>query len=499
MPAEPPSARDLDAFRAKADRFIAELDEEYYLHYAGLKEGFDLKSIYDRYPELTSLEQAQSMGLAVNGAGGGIRELWRFAVEGYMGELTREHTEREARVEAELKATVGEEEIPFRMLRPTIANEPDRTKRAEIEKTRNELTEEHLNPIHLESAEVVRHAVRQLGSDNYVDLYRRFGFDLDGLAGQCRSFLDSTERLYETTADRLFRERAGVPLAEAERWDVARVFRAVGWDSAFPADRMLPALEATLADLGIDLHAQKNVHLDLEERPLKTPRAFCSPIEVPDKVMLVIQPMGGPDDWRALFHEAGHTEHFAHTSPDLSVEDRRLGDNAVTEGWAMLLQHLIDEPAWLLRRLDVPRPQEFAAEGATGLLYFVRRYCAKLLYELEFHAADDPTALQPRYVELLGDALKIEPSPTDYLGDIDSGFYVTAYLRSWAFEAQLRAFLRERFGNTWFTRRDAGSLLRELWSEGQRMNADELLSEVTGAPIEMEAVAERVRESFAAA
>ena len=127
----------------------------------------------------------------------------------------------------------------------------------------------------------------------------------------------------------------------------------------------------------------------------------------------------------------------------------------------------------------------------------MRRYCAKLLYELEFHAADDPTALRSRYVELLGDALKIEPSPTDYLGDIDSGFYVTAYLRSWAFEAQLRAFLRERFGNTWFARKDAGSLLRELWSEGQRMNADELLSEVTGTPIEMEAVAERVRESLA--
>ena len=499
MPAAPPSALELDAFRAKADRFIAELDEEYYVHYAGLKEGFDLKSIYDRYPELTSLEQAQSMGLAVNGAGGGIRELWRFAVEGYMGELTREHTEREARLEAELKAKVGEQELPFRMLRPTIANEPDRAKRAEIEKTRNELTEEHLNPIHLESDEVVRDAVRKLGSDTYVDLYRRFGYDLDGLAEQCRAFLDSTERLYETTADRLFRERAGVPLSEAERWDVARVFRAVGWAAAFPADRMLPALEATLADLGIDLRAQKNVHLDLEERPLKTPRAFCSPIEVPEKVMLVIQPMGGPDDWRALFHEAGHTEHFAHTSADLSVEDRRLGDNAVTEGWAMLLQHLIDEPAWLLRRLDVPRPQEFAAEGATGLLYFVRRYCAKLLYELEFHAADDPTALQTRYVELLGDALKIEPSPTDYLADIDSSFYVTAYLRSWAFEAQLRGFLRERFGNTWFTRKEAGSLLRELWSEGQRMNADELLSEVTGAPIEMEAVAERVRESLSAA
>ena len=55
---------------------------------------------------------------------------------------------------------------------------------------------------------------------------------------------------------------------------------------------MLPALEATLSDLGIDLRAQENVHLDLEERPRKTPRAFCAPIEVPGRVMLVIQPIG---------------------------------------------------------------------------------------------------------------------------------------------------------------------------------------------------------------
>ena len=31
-----PSERELDGYRTGADRFIAELDEEYYLHYAGL-------------------------------------------------------------------------------------------------------------------------------------------------------------------------------------------------------------------------------------------------------------------------------------------------------------------------------------------------------------------------------------------------------------------------------------------------------------------------------
>jgi hypothetical protein len=289
----------------------------------------------------------------------------------------------------------------------------------------------------------------------------------------------------------------GVGLAEAERWDVARVFRATEWDPFFPGDRMLPALEATLSDLGIDINAQENVHVDLEERPHKTPRAFCAPIEVPQKVMLVIQPMGGPDDWRALFHEAGHVEHFANTRAELSVEERRLGDSAVTEGWAMLMQHLTDDPAWLNRRLDVGRPEVFSAEGAANLLYFVRRYSAKLLYELEFHAAPDVTEMRPRYVELLSDALKIEPSAGDYLGDIDASYYVSSYLRSWAFEAQLRAHLREEFGNTWFARREAGSLLRELWGEGQRWPAEDFLKDITGATLEMESVADRVRESLA--
>ena len=163
----------------------------------------------------------------------------------------------------------------------------------------------------------------------------------------------------------------------------------------------------------------------------------------------------------------------------------------------MLLEHLVDDPAWLARRLDVPRPAELASQGAAQLLFFVRRYAAKLLYELEFHSADDVAEMQPRYVELLGDALKIEPSPVDYLGDIDAGFYVSSYLRSWAFEAQLRTHLRSEFGNAWFARREAGALLRELWGEGQRWPAGEFLRDITGAGIELESVAERVREHLA--
>jgi hypothetical protein len=492
--AEAPSTSvSLDAYRERADRFLAELDQEHYLHYAGLKDTLDVAAIYERYADLTNLETARGLGDAA-ASSRNVRELWRFSCDGFLGNLTRDHAEREARVEATLEATIDGNRVPFRMLRPTIANEPDREKRREIDRVRCELTEEHLNPIHHDAWLEIRGAVRELGRETYLDLHRDFGMELDELAEQCREVLDATEKLYEDSADRVFRARAGVGLAEAERFDVARVFRATEWDPFFRADRMVPALEHTLSELGIDLRAQRNVHLDVEQRPQKTPRAFCAPIEIPGRIMLVIQPQGGPEDWRALFHEAGHTEHFAHTSADLPVEERRLGDHAITEGWAMLLQHLVDDPRWLTRRLDFPRPHEFASEGAVALLYVVRRYCAKLLYELEFQAAGDLALMADRYVELLGSALKIEPARIDYLNDIDSGFYVSAYLRSWAFEAQMRRFLREELGNDWFARREAGSLLRELWELGQKPTAEELLRDVTGDTLELSAVADDVRE-----
>jgi hypothetical protein len=489
--AGPPSNTQIDAFRSRADEFIRDLDEEFYAHYAGLKPTLDVEAVYERYEDVTRLETAQSMQ-------GAPTELWRFACEGYLGNLTRGHQARVAQAEAELEATIDGETVPYRMLRVAMANEPDRDRRERLERARLELLDEQLNPIYLDAAQIDREAVRTLDAPNYYELYLRFGFRLPELAEECRALLDETERLWEREGDRLFRSRLGIGLDEARSWDIARLFRAPELDQSYPTERMLPALEQTLAELGIDLRGQANVHLDIESRPSKSPRAFCAPIEVPNKVMLVIQPIGGKDDWEALFHEAGHTEHYANTSGDLPTEDRRLGDMAVTEGWAALLEKLVTEPAWLKRRLDVPRPESLAYEGAVTALFFARRYSAKLLYEIEFFQADDAATMSGRYAELLGDALKFPINRQSYLDDIDGSYYVIGYLRSWAFEAQLRDHLRETFGNDWFASREAGGLLRELWSLGQGPTADALLKDVTGATLEMASVADRIREGLAA-
>ena len=70
------------------------------------------------------------------------------------------------------------------------------------------------------------------------------------------------------------------------------------------------------------------------------------------------------------------------------------------------------------------------------------------------------------------------------LEDVDGGFYCTSFLRALAFDAQLSTWLRDRYGRSWFSRRDAGHTLREMWEPGQSLTTDELLQDVCDQTID---------------
>jgi hypothetical protein len=210
-------------------------------------------------------------------------------------------------------------------------------------------------------------------------------------------------------------------------------------------------------------------------------------VSVPGEVYLVIARHGGRDDYAALFHEAGHTEHYANVGALLPFEFRHLGDNSVTEGFAFLFEHLTEDPAWLRTVLGADADRLAAYTGFTraSKIVFLRRYAAKLTYELDLHGGERPLGEMPGlYSRLLGDAVGVEWPATTYLADVDAGYYAANYLRAWAFETHLRGVLVERFGPEWFRSRGAGDLLRELWHEGQRLDADELLAQVTGGKLD---------------
>lgn len=483
----------LDRVEAEAEAFATELSREYYLNYAGLKDRLEIAPIYARHASLFSRETVDALLNASEQGGNDPRlpELRWFVVEGYLDQAAKEITERIA--ERETNDTVEWEgkQVPYRSLPPLVMNEPDPDRRHRLEELRVRATAAQ-NPLREQRWDLLYACTRELGFRSYRELCDRLGrLHLQALNRMTQRFLWDTEAYYREQLERHLRG-IGIEPAMAEKSDLAYLFRSPRFDVWFARDRMIEALDETLRSLGIDPAAQLNIQRDTEPRPRKSPRAFCSAIRVPDEVVLVINPHGGHDDYRALFHEAGHAEHFGSTDRSLPFTHRALGDNSVTEGFAFVLEHVVYNAEWLRTRLGVSDPSDYVAFSKFQKLYMLRRYAAKLGYEMELHADSNVRGYSKHYADILTVHLGVRYAPDDYLFDVDDAYYVARYLRAWIFEAQLRRMFEDRWGQAWFDSPQAGARLRELWSWGQRYTVEELLSELGLGALDISPLAEEL-------
>lgn len=465
---------DLAGFRQGAEAFVSALDREHYLHFSGQKEDYEVEPVYERHAALFSREIVEAL------RGAGAPALFEMAVQGLIGRELAAGAAELARREATLEIEAGGERLPFRRSAMVQANELDARRRAEIESARLAATRNELDPLLRELHERTAGLVRELGWPSTVAMVEELsGLDLGALGRETSAFLAASEEGYRPLLEPELRRRIGIGFDELRRSDLPAFFRAASLDTVFPDDGLMPALAATARGLGVELDSLPNVIVDAEARPLKSPRAFCAPVRVPDEVYLVIAPTGGRDDYATLLHEAGHALHYGHVDPALPFEHRYLGDNSVTEGFAFLLEGLVSDPEWLARRLGAAdAAPDVAGFARASKLVFLRRYCAKLDYELELHGENGSTP--ERYARRLSAAVGVDWPEATWLADVDAFFYAARYLRAWALETHLRAHLEERFGEAWFDHPGAGEVLRGLWWEGQRSPAEELLARIGG-------------------
>ncbi|MGB2693993.1 MAG: hypothetical protein WBD55_02260 [Dehalococcoidia bacterium] len=479
----------LDWLDEQAAAFSSATTREHYLNSSGQKDDLSLAPIYERHADLFRRDTVDRV-LAVSAGDERLPHLRQFVVDGYLEQAVNVLVEElAARETADTVAWDGDT-LPYRAVQQRVMNEADAARRHDLDARRAEATAAQ-NPLRERRWDAMYGQAHNLGFESYAALCDNVGaLDLDNLRAQMERFLADTEAPYH---ERLARELAAIGIApnEAERSDLLRMFRSPELDSSFPRERMLPALQASLQGLGI-ARAQSNVHLDTEERPRKSPRAFCAPVQIPDEIYLVISPHGGHDDYRALFHEAGHAQHFAHILPELPFAFRGLGDNSVTEGFAFVLEHLLYSDAWLRRYLNFDDNAAYLSLVRFHRLYMLRRYAAKLLYELELHHGNDVRPNAERYATVLSEHVGARYSAADYLSDVDGGFYCARYLRAWIFDAQVRGWFARRWGNEWFVAPEAGVALRELWSQGQRHAAEEILRQLGESGLDMRPLAKEL-------
>ena len=476
---------DIEKYKINAENFLSELDKEYYLHFAGLKEDLNIGAIYDKFGELFLLEYFNLIKELKDKAKGEDRKkysyLLKFCGETLIEKPAKELIDEMGEDEAKAKIEVEGKDVSYRYSEVLLSNEPDKAKRDSIDEKRNKLVEKQFNPKLYMYWDTLHAQASKLGFESYKDMFSYLkGVDLSRLKSDMEKLLEATQDLYIDHFGKLLLSETGIGLDNSKKSDFAYLKRATKYDVFFKKERLVELFKQTLASMGIDLDRQKNILLDVEERKNKSPRAFCCTVKIPDEIYLVVMPKGGQDDFEAMFHEGGHAEHFSNTRSSLDFEYKFLGDNAVTEGYAFAMENLMQSKEWLVYFLKMSPEvaREFVYFSNVMKLWFCRRYGGKLKYEFILHGSDPISGKDALYSQILTAANLMQYHRADYLKDVDDSFYCANYIRAWIFEAQLKDHMHQKFGYGWFRQKKAGDFLKELWSYGQKYDPVEILQQL---------------------
>lgn len=443
-----------------------------------------LEAIYERWADLFDPDALRAVGAPEGDGPDADRRAYlrEFLASGIEGHRTRSLQERYLEAESKAVADVDGESIPYRELPLRVRRSGDRARRAAYEEARLEIVERDLTPL-LEQSLVAVHGVAEELTGLPYDLYceRLSRIDFEDLQSMADRLLVETEDVHADLLDWfLSRDLPGVSRDDLRIHDLARLLYGEPYRDRFPDGELVERLTAPVRAMGIDPTASGRIEFDLEDRPAKTPRAFCSSIRVPEEVKLVLRPYGGYDDYVTFLHELGHALHFGYVDPDLPMEFQRLGDNGVTEGYAMTFDHLMHLAPFMRRVVGVEDVESFLRFQAFRDLVMVRRYCAKLAYERSLHRDGPDPARAEEYVERLTAATGARAPARLWLEDVDPHFYCVRYLRAWMMAGVLHAGLRERFDEDWFENPRTGPFLLDLFALGQALPAEALARERLG-------------------
>jgi hypothetical protein len=487
----------VERLRREGERFMEELSREYYSAHGGIKPSADLQPIYARHREIIGPDALAVAREYFDGSAAGSEErrsarlLLDWQVESQSSRELAPLDEREIAWEADAVATTADgRRIPYQRVAIEIGNSSDRDERATLEQARRTLVQGSLAPMRRERFQRERDITESLGlAPGYNATWELLsGVSLTALRDECAAFLRDTQAMWDEVLPKATKRVLGMRPDEATRADALALFRAREFDGYFPAAEMEPTILGQVREMGVDPLANGRIRLDTGEREGKRSRAFCAPVRVPDEVYLVLRPHGGQTDWNTFLHELGHALHFAYMRPDLPMEFRWMGDNSVTEGYAMLFDHLMQDAGWLQRYtgLDKRTTPEFLRAAGLEELHFLRRYCAKLIYETDLYGGTVSwDALPDLYVELLTKATGFKYDRADAFVDVDPRYYAARYLRAWQLQALLTETLVERYDVDWWRNPRAGPWIAQaLFGEAQRELAHEQAERVAKRPMD---------------
>jgi len=489
------AVRSAAEYEERLQQYAYERSEEGRRVRVGEKEVSEQAAIVARYRDLFTRDQLEALREEQSSASADERErLYRLCKTCESGVISTELAEQEDAFEnaiLQARVTFRGDEMPLRSAQARLAvldSYADREELGELERTASAA----FNPQRRELLE----AREQLDADvsGEPDPIARNeeekAISLRELERALVAASDATTGAYGHLRDRWFDRLLG-PEREARPTNahVHYLRRVSPLESTYTKERAVEICLATTLALGFDMTAIPNIHLDLEDRPQKNPRACVIASNPPQVVHLITRAQGGLSDYQAFLHEAGHALHYASVDPRLPYTFRSISrDHALTEIYSYIFEAVTREPGWHAQYFGLSDAQ--AAENAEVTLFLeallYRRYTAKLQYELGFWSAfaDERGTSSRDYAALLSEATGLHYDERNYLSDMDAGFYSADYLRAWIRAAQLRAYLVRAVGDDWWRSTQTGELRRDLFREGTRPTSEEVAARIGYDPLD---------------
>src|SRR3989475_5771245 len=481
-------------FEEQLQRYLYERSEEGRAVRVGEKEVSEQAAIVARYADLFSRDQLRALRDEEARAGADRREwLYRLRKTCESGLIAAELAEKDDELENEILAARVDfkgAELPLRSALARLSVLPDYAERDQL----GELYRRRSAAFNEQRLELLR-SYEELDADltEEPDAIARNEeekqISLRELEQVLAAASDAIEGNYIALRERWFERLLGPNREEhPSSAHMGYIRRLSPLDSTYTKERATEVCLATLSALGFDLAADRNIRLDLDDRPQKSPRACVIASDPPHVVHLITRAQGGLHDYQAFMHEAGHALHYAGCDPKLPYTFRRSSrDHAVTEIYSYICEAISREPGWHAQHFGLSDDE--ARENAEATVFLesalFRRYTAKLQFELDLWADFERAGTESEdYARRLTASIGMVYRADAYLADMDAGFYSADYLRAWIRHAQLRSYLVQEVGEDWWRSPATGEILRNLFAEGTRPTSEEIAARLGYEPFD---------------
>jgi len=449
------------------ERLLREINQELYRNLSGLKKESKLSPIYKSYPNLLDPDFFISLEGSLtkdHDKEKGLKLLLGFLAKSIIERKTSTLKDKILTIETRAEIPLGSRRISYRSASAEIKREPRRKIREEIDEKRCGIALK-LNPLLLEAL------------FSYTTLCDEIeGINLSQLETNARLFLKDTEYIYRDLLKWFLLKRTELKLQDAKKHDLDFLFNSFELKANFPKRDLLAIARRCLDEMGIKVG--ENIRLDLEKRKGKNSSPITFPIEVPQKIMLVIYPIDGLEDYESFLHELGTSLYYGYRETEDEFEFRRLSEDSSREVFALLFQHLLLQPTWLRRYLKLDLGSDFIQFLYLKRLMIMRYLSGRLIYELMLHKDEDFKGKAESYRQIMKEAVLCECKEADYVNNVSPFFYTASYLIASAIEPELSLYLMEKYDEEWWRTREAGDFILKLWREGGRITSKEILKRV---------------------